>query len=418
MFGHPVITLSSLEVMKECNFASSDDFSHRPVWLTNFCNFLTPGLVFKGAQEYHVPRKFIMTNLKRLGMGKAGLEPRILEEANQAVTYLNSILELDPQPVLHNFTMNVIMTMCFGKRWDYGDPEYTAFAECLHRILQHSLITTLEDLVPILRYLPPVRTANKESSESVLCIRRLFEGIVQDKISGTTSMDDNTLVDAYLDIHKQMSKENLKDIIDICQDLFIAGSDTSSATINFAIIHMLNNLSWQDEVSAELDTVLQGRSPSMADLQLLPKLEATLQETFRMNPNAPLIIKATEHAVKLREYIIPSNCMVQINAYHINHDPASFPDPTTFSPKRWLHGDGTFRSDLVERVVTFGVGRRACIGRPLARMEMTLMLARLLQEFRFIVPEGEAVPSGTLKGDSVVVSPPPYRIKLVRRDGQ
>ena len=60
----------------------------------------------------------------------------------------------------------------------------------------------------------------------------------------------------------------------------------------------------------------------------------------------PLLFKATAHATKVRDYVVPENCLVHINAYHINYDPVTFPDPTTFSPQRWLHPDGTFRREF------------------------------------------------------------------------
>ena len=80
-------------------------------------------------------------------------------------------------------------------------------------------------------------------------------------------------------------------------------------------------------------------------LEKLPKLEATIQETVRLNPNGPMIPRATAHATRVRDYVVPANCQVWINAYHINYDPTIFPDPTTFSPHRWLRPDGTFRRE-------------------------------------------------------------------------
>ena len=83
----------------------------------------------------------------------------------------------------------------------------------------------------------------------------------------------------------------------------------------------------------------------MEGLEKLPKLEATIQETLRLNPNGPLIPRATAHATKVRNYVVPANCQVWVNAYHINYDPVTFPDPTSFSPQRWLRPDGTFRRE-------------------------------------------------------------------------
>ena len=48
----------------------------------------------------------------------------------------------------------------------------------------------------------------------------------------------------------------------------------------------------------------------------------------------------------IRDYVVPANCIVLVNAYHINYDPVIFPNPATFSPMRWLRSDGTFNRKI------------------------------------------------------------------------
>ena len=192
---------------------------------------------------------------------------------------------------------------------------------------------------------------------------------------------------------------------------FNTENEDPSAT-NWTIIHLLSDPAWQDELYTELRSVLEGRAPTMADLQDLPKMEATIAETLRLCPASPLLMKANCETAMLRDYLIPANTMIMVNVYHINRDPQVFPDPDMFSPRRWITEDGKFRGDLLDKTPTFGVGRRACIGRPLARMELFLLLCRLMQTFAFTVPEGQPRPSGSMVGDSVVPGPPSYMLKL------
>ena len=60
-----------------------------------------------------------MTNLKRMGMGKLGLEPQILEEAEMLMEHLEVEGLVDPGTTLANFTSNNIMRMMFSQRWEY-----------------------------------------------------------------------------------------------------------------------------------------------------------------------------------------------------------------------------------------------------------------------------------------------------------
>ena len=404
--------------MKLCNFGSSDTFSHRPVWLENTCSSMTPGVIFKGATDYHSNRRFLLSSLKRRGMGKTGFEAQILAEAEELVAHLRSCGEVDPQLVLHNFTSNTIMTMCFGKRWNYDDKKYECFSKSMEKIITTFPLLFIEDLVPFFGYMPSVQQAKKENAEANRILRKQFEDIITARADGHSTDDAfDDLFSDYMGVKsKNLSQDDMKNILDICQDMFFAGSDTTSTTCNFAIIHLLNNPDWHEEVSAELDAVLQGRPLTMTDLENLPKMEATINETLRMNPLVPMIFKANAHTVKLREYTIPANTLLLINVYHINNDSDVFPEPSTFNPQRWIGPDGKFRHDLVEKVPTFGAGRRGCVGRPLAKMELFLLLGTLLQNFIFSLPAGTAMPSGDLAGDSMAVMAPHYTLKLVARD--
>ena len=101
-------------------------FNNRPVWLKTLCR-MVPGIPFKSVDLYLENRQFLLNNLKKRGMGKSGLESLILNEVDQLISELSSLPAADPMRVLGNYTSNNFMMMCFGKRWDYNDPEYEIF---------------------------------------------------------------------------------------------------------------------------------------------------------------------------------------------------------------------------------------------------------------------------------------------------
>lgn len=246
-------------------------------------------------------------------------------------------------------------------------------------------------------------------------IRSLFRQIIESRMAEKNSAENEDFIQTYMEAHEEMEETEVIELIDLCQVAFIAGTETTNATLNFAIVQLLNNPMWQEELFQEVTTVLEGGVPSMAILDKLPKLEATIQETLRVNPNVPLIMRATSHVTKIRDYVVPANCMVMVNAYHINYDPEIFPNPSTFNPKRWLCPDGTFNRGLVSSTPTFGTGRRICAGQPLARMELVLLLASLVQRYVLTTPEGCKVPSGQLGGDTLTVRPDDYSLTLQKR---
>ena len=286
-----------------------------------------------------------MTNLKRLGMGKLGLEPQILEEAEMLMAYLEEKGVIDPNKTLANFTSNNIMRMMSGQRWDYGDPANEVFVNAVNTILESIGALMLEDLVPMFRYLPEVRKAKKEENKAMAHVRSLFRQIIEKRMAETHSVENEDFIQSYIQAHEEMEEIQVVELIDLCQTAFIAGTETTSATLNFAIVHLLNNPAWQEELFQEVSAVLKGDKPSMANIEKLPKLEATIQETLRVNPNNPLTFKATSHVTKVRNYVVPADCLVLVNAYHINYDSKTFPNPSNFSPTRWLCPDGSFNRE-------------------------------------------------------------------------
>ena len=287
-----------------------------------------------------------MTNLRRMGMGKLGLEPQILEEADMLMEHMEVEGLVNPNTTLANFTSNNIMRMMFRQRWDYGDPANEVFINAINTITTETPVLMLEDFVAVFRHLPNVKKAKQNIKEALGLLRYLFRNKIEKRIAEQGSVENDDFTSSYLEAHEKMNEEEINTLVDLCQDVFIGGTETTSATSNFAIVHLLNNPSWQEELFEEISINLKGGVPSMEDLEKLPKLEVTIQETLRLNPNAPMLFKATADATRVRDYVVPANCLVNINAYHINYNPVTFPDPTTFSPQRWLHPDGTFRREF------------------------------------------------------------------------
>eukprot|EP00091_Calanus_sinicus_P009205 TRINITY_DN21662_c0_g1_i1.p1 TRINITY_DN21662_c0_g1~~TRINITY_DN21662_c0_g1_i1.p1 ORF type:complete len:412 (+),score=85.16 TRINITY_DN21662_c0_g1_i1:139-1236(+) len=340
MFGHTAIVINSISAIKDLNLGSSNMFNNRPIWLKTMCKSLDPGIAFNSVDDYLENRRFLVNNLKKRGMGKSALEPLVLQEAEQLITYLSSKPAMDPARVLGNYTSNNFMLMCFGKRWDYEDPEYDSFHKSVMRYLEISVILTIGDMVPLLWYFPQMKRLYNECFDLIGGLRNFYGKYIDERLNTPDDSDEVDIISDYLRIHKDFNDSERENLLNICQGLFVAGTDTTAATLGFAIIHLIHHPEIQEELFAELDAVLQGRDPSMSDIQSLPLMEGTISEVLRMNPNAPLPVHATKDPAPLRSYIIPGNTLVLLNAYHINNDPEHFPEPTSFNPHRWLNSEG------------------------------------------------------------------------------
>lgn len=158
----------------------------------------------------------------------------------------------------------------------------------------------------------------------------------------------------------------------------MAGTDTSSATIEWALSILLNHPEVLKKARAELDAqVGTNRLINESDLSHLPYLQSVIQETFRLFPPAPLLVpRETSRDCKIGGYNVPRRTMLLFNAWALHRDPRIWDDPTSFKPER-------FEGVEVEqwKLMPFGMGRRRCPGGGLGQRIVGVTLGTLIQAF-------------------------------------
>lgn len=104
--------------------------------------------------------------------------------------------------------------------------------------------------------------------------------------------------------------------------------------------------------------------------------------------------------------------MVLINLWSLHHDRGHWGDPEVFRPERFLDENRNFVKD--EWIISFGAGKRMCLGEAMARNTIFLFFTSLLQEFLFSLPEDDPPPQ-TLPLPGMTMAPQPFRVKITRR---
>lgn len=163
------------------------------------------------------------------------------------------------------------------------------------------------------------------------------------------------------------------------QVMFIAGTDTSSVTLEWAMSNLLNQPDILRKVRAELDTQLgQKHLMDEPDLPKLNYLQSIIFETLRLHPATPLLLPhmASDDCV-VGDYNVPRDTLLFVNAWAIHRDPTLWDDPASFKPERFENGEG----EAQKLIMPFGMGRRACPGAGLAHRIMGLALGSLIQCF-------------------------------------
>ncbi|KAG0548842.1 hypothetical protein BDA96_01G202300 [Sorghum bicolor] len=173
----------------------------------------------------------------------------------------------------------------------------------------------------------------------------------------------------------------------IFTDLFAAGSDTSSSTVEWAMTELLQNPVSMSKVCNELAGIIgSGRNLEESQIVQLPYLRAVIKETFRLHPPAPLLLpRQPETTTKVIGYTIPKDAQVLINVWAMGRDANIWSEPEKFMPERFLAKTVDFKGGDFD-LIPFGAGRRICPGMPLAIRMVHLVLGSLLNQFKWKLP--------------------------------
>jgi cytochrome P450 len=182
----------------------------------------------------------------------------------------------------------------------------------------------------------------------------------------------------------------LRAVRDECMTAFLAGHETTAATLTWWAWCMAAHPSAQAAARAEVDMVLQGRAPVAADLPALDYLGRSLQETLRLYPAAPVLIsRRARRPVMLGGWQLPARTIFAVPLQLMHHDARWFPQPQAFRPERFADGAPAIPRGAF---MPFGTGPRVCLGQHLALAEMTVIAAMFLQRYSLDVPAGMAPP--------------------------
>lgn len=171
-------------------------------------------------------------------------------------------------------------------------------------------------------------------------------------------------------------------VVCLMQEIFLAGSETTSSTIEWAMTELLCNPESMMKAKTELARVVGPKQKvEESDIDNLPYLQAVIKETLRLHPPIPFLVP--RRAMKDTDFMgfqIPKNTQVLVNAWAIGRDPDVWEDPLAFKPDRFMDTKIDYKGQHYE-LIPFGAGRRMCAGVPLAHRVLHLILGSLLHKF-------------------------------------
>ncbi|KAF0043512.1 hypothetical protein F2P81_004849 [Scophthalmus maximus] len=406
----PVVVLSGSDMVRQALIKQGEEFAGRPD-LYSF-RFINDGksLAFSTDQAgvWRARRKLAYSALRSFSTLEGTtpeyscvLEEHVCKEGEYLIRQLNTVMKadgsFDPFRYIVVSVANVICGMCFGRRYDHNDEELLSLVNLSDEFGQVVGSGNPADFIPVLQFLPST------TMKKFVSINARFNNFVQkivtehystfdkDNIRDITDSLIDHCEDRKLDENSNIQMSDEK-IVGIVNDLFGAGFDTISTALSWSVMYLVAYPEIQERLYQELkDKVGLDRSPLLSDKPNLPFLEAFILEIFRHSSFLPFTIPhCTSKDTSLNGYFIPKDTCVFINQWQINHDPELWKDPSLFNPDRFLSSDGTELNKIEgEKVMAFGMGKRRCIGEVIARNEVYLFLAIIIQKLHFNTRPGE-----------------------------
>jgi cytochrome P450 / NADPH-cytochrome P450 reductase len=347
-------------------------------------------------------------------LGVRGMFERMLDIAGQLVLKWERFgdnAEFDVADNMTRLTLDTIALCAFDYRFNsfYQNEMHPFVAAMLSVLKEAGSRTRRPEVLSRLMWL-----RNRRYEADFRLVRDVADRLIAERRRDPALGERGDLLDVMLtgedpETGGKLSDENIRSQM---MTFLIAGHETTSGLLSFAIFLLLNNPEALGKARAQVDAVLGAETPTAGHLARLKYVEWVLMETLRLWPTAPAFavtpLKPT--TIGGRYDVTPGDILFVLLPM-LHRDPAVWDEPEAFRPER-------FDLENFEKLPPnawkpFGNGRRSCIGRGFAMQEAMLVLAMILQRFDLSLAD----PDYRLKvGETLTMKPVGLRIHARRRD--
>ncbi|XP_043704205.1 geraniol 8-hydroxylase-like [Telopea speciosissima] len=314
---------------------------------------------------------------------------------------------------------NIITNMLWGDTLE-KEEEWRTTVE-VRRVMDRVLMLfgkpNISDLFPALAWLD-IQGIGRRMKKEISWLDRMLDSVIEERLKRDRerergslrregNVDDKQAKDLLQVLLKQLNlnlktKEgvpnNTTPILTISHikalflDMMMAGTETTSSTVEWAMAELLKQPHIMKKAQEELEEVVGLNN--MVEESHLPKLHylhGVVKEVLRLHPPGPFLIpRCPSESCTIGGFMIPKGSKVIVNAWAIQRDPMSWDNPLEFQPERFLRsgGDEFDFSGNDFRYIPFGSGRRVCVGIPMAERMVPFLLASVLQSFQWKLPNG------------------------------
>ncbi|KXN74304.1 cytochrome P450 [Conidiobolus coronatus NRRL 28638] len=402
-----LIVISEFSTIKKLYNLDEFNLRHEPAVFKK--HFNSKGITFNSGDNWHSAKKLNIKILKDV-LGRESAQTVILEQVKLIKNCIESGNPVDLVDVINPALNNIMVNTLFGFQFNWNDAKFQSLLHNLKSILKLSNHASWASSFPILEKLP-LLGFDKPSKDLDLHFTQLFQVInnwVKELETGEISVSNtnNYTLNYLKQVEENYDREQLAASL---ANLLMGGTETNSATMRWAFVFLLENSHILENVQNELKA-LNKDLITWEDRSKLHYLQAFLMEVQRVGCVTTLggsTLRVAGENCKIGDYQINKGAFIAANVYSIHYNEDYFSDPYKFNPERFLKdGELIIRSELIP----FGMGKRRCPGEGLAKMEMFLIMANILNAFTFDAVDNSKIDSEINFTAGSVRSPLPYEL--------
>ena len=379
LVGHP-------DFVREVLVTQSDKFEKAPLDKTILGKFLGNGLLTSDGQFHRRQRRLAQP---------AFHSKRIHNYAEAMVDYANKIMDgwqdeavVDITNEMMHLTMLIVSKTLFDADGITGSGDTAASISSAMHDFQAVSNRDYQRGFSLPSWIPTAdnRLRNKAAAQFNQVMDQIIAERRKTAVNGQVADNGDLLSMLMLSVDEDGEFMDDKQLRDEVATLFAAGHETTSNALSWTWLLLAQHPDVEAKLHAELDNVLAGRQPALADLPHLPYSLQIIKEAMRLYPPAWILNgRLARQDAEIGGYTIPKGSTVFVSPYVMHRLPQYFAEPEAFKPERFTP---EFEKSLPKfAYMPFGGGARVCIGNAFAMMEAQLILAAVAQKYRLALAQ-------------------------------
>ncbi|XP_073813615.1 cytochrome P450 6A1-like [Musca autumnalis] len=409
----PGVVLLEKQLIKQVLIKDFNQFTDRGLYYNEKSDPLTGHLFFVDGDKWRSMRNKLSPTFTSGKM--KNMYPTVLKVAVRFMDVLSQKVRENPitdiRDMLGRFTIDVIGSVAFGIECNsLSNPEDKFLVlgrKSLETQRHNALIMSFIDSFPRLSRMLGMRVTPQDVHEFFMkTIKETVDYREKHKIQRSDFLNILMEFKNTVDDKSGLGGMDLEELAAQVFVFFLAGFETSSSTMAYALYEIAKNQQIQECLREEINEMFEASPDLTYDIIMnMSYMDQVVSETLRKYPILPFLNRQalTEYRVPGHpKFVIPKGTPIFIPIMGIQHDPEFYPQPEEFDPERFSP-DMVKQRDPIE-FMPFGDGPRNCIGARFAKMQTRLGLANILHRFRVSVcPQTPAFL--TFQAKPVVLSP-------------